>query len=112
MKPVNMGKVINSKHREGDGFISADQSYFIFSAFIPGNIGSGDLYISFRRNSKWTKPRNMGPRINSKACELTPLVSPDGKFLFFASNRSGSDDIYRVPADLIQQLKKNNIRNY
>ena len=105
-EPQNLGKFINTIHREGDGFIAPDESYFLFSAFIPGNHGSGDFYISFKKpNGTWTKAKNLGAMLNTKGNEFTPWVSWDNKYLFFASDRSGNDEIYWVDAKVIYDMK-------
>jgi len=110
-KLENLGSAINTEYREGDGFIAPDESYFIFSAFIPENYGSGDLYISFRkRNNIWTKAKNLGENLNSKGNEFTPWVSSDNKYLFFASDRNGNDEIYWVDARVIEELKPKELK--
>jgi len=96
-KPENLGEAINTKYREGDGFISPDGKAFIFSAFIPGNSGSGDLYLSRQDGTgTWTRAGYLGSGVSSEGNEFTPAVTPDGKYLFFASDRTGNDDIYWV----------------
>ena len=103
-KPENLGAAINTKYREGDGFISPDGSFFLFSAFVPGNLGSGDLYISYKgKNGQWTRARSLGSGINSAGNEFTPAVTADGKYLFFASDRTGNDDIYWVDMESVDK---------
>jgi Tol biopolymer transport system component len=48
----------------------------------------------------------MGPSINSEATEYCPMLSPDGRYLFFTSTRSGNGDIYWVDAKIIDALRK------
>jgi ankyrin repeat protein len=99
-KVENVGDVINSELFEGDSFISPEEEYIIFSANRPGGYGEGDLYISFRdKNNRWTTPKNMGEKINTEYHENCPIVSPDGKFLFFTR----SEDIYWVDAKVIRK---------
>jgi hypothetical protein len=116
MEPQPLGGVINSSHNEGFPFIAPDESYIIFSSFRPGSYGLGDLYISFRRDDgTWTKPKNLGPKINSEAKDRFPYVTPDGKYLFFNSNRvsilnskkipDGPGNVYWVDASFIEKLK-------
>jgi ankyrin repeat protein len=101
-KIENAGDVINSDLSEGDALISPDEDFLIFSADRPGGFGQGDLYISFRdQDDKWTTPKNMGDKINSKFNENCPILSPDGKFLFFTRN----NDIYWVDALVIKNLQ-------
>ena len=46
-------------------FIAPDESFIIFSSFR-GGFGRSDLFISFRLDGGgWTRPKNMGGRINS-----------------------------------------------
>jgi len=58
---------------------------------------SGDLYFSFRDGETWSEPRHLAI-LNTGASELGPRLSPDGVWLYFASNRSGDDnvEIYKV----------------
>ena len=68
----------------------------------------GDLYLSVRQPSGgWSDPQNLGLPVNSEAEEATPAFSPDGRFLFFASNRDARTnfpDIYWVSMDVIADL--------
>jgi hypothetical protein len=46
---------------------------------------SGDIFISFKKNDTlWSAPRKLS--ISTESDEFTPTLSPDGKFLFFASD--------------------------
>ena len=104
--PENLGRPVSSEFREFDPFIAPDESYLIFASTRPGGLGSADLYISFReRNGAWGEPKNMGPAVNSPASDYTPMLSPDGKYLFFTSGREGQDDIFWVDAGVIAALR-------
>jgi Tol biopolymer transport system component len=84
----NLGEVINTKFNEFEPYIAPDQSYLIFMAGgRSDSLGGFDLYISFNRNGTWTKPVNLGSKINSPANEFSPSVSMDGKFFFWSSTR-------------------------
>ncbi len=72
----------------------------------PDELGNGDLYISFRKqDGGWSKAENMGSIINSKEMELFASVSPDGKYLFFTSDREGSNNVYWIDAKVIDDFK-------
>lgn len=52
-------------------------------------------------NATYVEPENLGPTINTKYSELLPVISPDGKSLFFSRrddpanlNKSPADDVY------------------
>jgi Tol biopolymer transport system component len=120
-EPQALESAVNSNHNEGFPFIAPDESYIIFSSFRHGSYGQGDLYISFRNNNgTWTEARNLGPKINSEAKDRFPCVSPDGKYLFFNSNRvsglnakpiaDGPGNIYWVDAKIIEELTPKEFR--
>lgn len=112
-EPKSLPYNINSIGSEDGPFIAPDESYLIFESQRPGGIeGSTDLYISFRKNDgSWGRAVNMGPAVNSKFTERFPRVSPDGKYLFFGSDRDlapGAEgtDIYWVDASVINELRQ------
>jgi ankyrin repeat protein len=107
-EPVNLGTPVNSEAGEGAPFIAPDQSYLIFMRFRhEENIGGVDLWISFRDESGgWTEPLNLGERVNSRANQICPIVSHDGRYLFFNSSRAGNDDNYWIEASFIEQLRR------
>lgn len=55
-------------------------------------------------------PVNMGENINSSYAEYIPYVSPDQKYFFFTSNKSGNREIYWVDAKFIQELKPEELK--
>lgn len=110
--PVNVGPPINTSFSEGDTFVSPDESYLIVTSRRPGGFGEGDLYISFRDgDGGWSEPVNLGETINSVQLDFCPMVTPDGKYLFF-SRRWGAtwDDttrceIYWVDARVLERFR-------
>lgn len=93
---------INSEYQDAHPFIDPDEKYIIFDSNRSGGYGSNDLYISYRsENGEWSKPVNLGERINSSEYDAIPYVTPDKKYLFF--NRLG--DIYWVEAKVIEELR-------
>jgi hypothetical protein len=83
-------RVINISliHQGGDWGIAPDESFIVFTAKdLPGGYGHRDLYLTLcLPDGTWSKPRNLGPRINTAYIEHGPRISPDKKYLFF--NRS------------------------
>lgn len=105
-KPEKMNYGISTEYNEHDPFISLDESYIIFSSNRPGGYGRNDLYISFRmKDGTFTPPQNMGDRVNSAGYDCCPMLSHDGKYLFFTKNVNGNGDIYWVSAKIIEELK-------
>jgi Tol biopolymer transport system component/DNA-binding winged helix-turn-helix (wHTH) protein len=55
-----------------------------------------------QREDIWTIPANGGEAVavtNGSTTDLNPVWSPDGRHLYFSSNRGGSMNIWRVPMD-------------
>lgn len=126
--PVNMGDSINSENGEYNSFISPDGSFIMYNTHGKDYKG-GDIYIAFKNeNGSWKAPINMGKAINSSDFEFCPGLSPDGKHLFFTSQRADvkskqskvhyeslkklhtqpqntNGDIYIISAKIIQELK-------
>jgi hypothetical protein len=92
---------INSEFREFDAFVSPGEDMIIFSSDRPGGVGRADIYISHLENGRWSEPMNLGVAVNSEASEYGAMMSPDGRFLFFTSSRTGMEDIYWVSAGVL-----------
>jgi hypothetical protein len=97
-KPENLGPVINTAETEHNPFIAPDGSYLLF------NRGS-TLFITYsEKDGSWTEPKAMGPGINDGGA-LCPIVTSDGKYLFFLSGREGKNHAYWVDAGTIRDMK-------
>lgn len=91
-EPENLGDAINTAGQDIEGYIAPDESFLIFSSNgRPDTRGSYDLYISYQRDGQWTEPRNLGDTINSDGWDFGAKISPNGKYLFFTSNRGALD---------------------
>ncbi len=86
----NLGPPINTPGNEGALTVSGDGTTLVFaSSSLPDTYGSTDLYSSILTNNGWSKPINLGKKINSSHWDSQPSISADGKTLFFVSNRPG-----------------------
>ncbi|MCP4727611.1 MAG: hypothetical protein GY863_21405, partial [bacterium] len=109
-EPVNLGENINSIYNEGDVLIAPDESWIIISVSgSPECIGSGDFFISFRKeDGSWMKRIHMGEEINTKYADFCPMISPDGKYLFYTSKRTFEPrkaDIYWADIKIIEKYR-------
>ena len=92
-------------------FVSPDEEYVIFAAVNSIGYGGTDLYICFKApDDTWGYPINMGSEINSELVERFPMVSPDGKYLFFVRHTPGQD-FFWVSTDIIKNLKTQSLNN-
>lgn len=91
---------INTKYTDEAANLTSDGKALIFASDRPGGIGefipfgslaygstngNEDIYISFKTDTGWSKPINLGPTINTPYSERSPYLHPDGKTLFFSS---------------------------
>ncbi|MCB0712982.1 MAG: PD40 domain-containing protein [Ignavibacteriae bacterium] len=100
--PIRLNSAINSGSNEDTPFILQGDSILYFCSDRPGGYGGKDLYVSFKKgDGSWGDPLNLGYPINTEADERSFIVTPDGKGMYFASNRGGDTtkgkyDIYSV----------------
>lgn len=108
-EPENLGAPLNSPLNEGDSTIAPDQSFIIITITgRPDDMGASDLYISDFKDGVWSAPRHLGSGVNSRALEFCPILSPDGKYLFFSSARGFPQEPPQRPltyAELIGKLR-------
>ena len=66
-----------------------------------------DIYVYFKKNDgTWTEPINLGSEVNSEFPDSSPVISPDGKYLFFSRYTEDSTaDIYWVSSEVIENLR-------
>lgn len=98
---------INSTSQDNSAYIEPNESYIIFASNRPGGFGYHDLYIAFKNgDGSWTLAQNMGSPINNIHEDASPRVTPDGKYLFFTSLRSGDYGYnpYWIDAEVIEQF--------
>jgi hypothetical protein len=105
----NLGPVVNTAESDIDPFVAPDESYLIVCQNKSEGYGGWDLFVAFRRDDgSWTEPVNMGAGVNSSSSEVRPYVTPDGRYLFFTSNRPDDQDlgsIYWVDAGVIDEQR-------
>lgn len=69
--------------------LSADGKTLVFASDMEGGFGGMDLYISYFENGNWTKPENLGTKINTPFNEVFPAYSPAGNLYFSTSGHKG-----------------------
>ncbi|HYG04096.1 MAG TPA: hypothetical protein VD927_16735, partial [Chryseosolibacter sp.] len=89
---------VASEYNVGTAGISADGQKMLI--FMGGVSDPGNLFEINRSGDSWSKPSLITPTINnSRFLESTASITPDGKTIYFASDRSGGQgglDIYRT----------------
>ncbi len=86
----NAGRPLNTPGNEGAQTLSGDGRYMIFTACNRGDgVGRCDLYASTKEGDSWSVPVNLGRPVNSPYRETQPSMTPDGRTLYFSSDRPG-----------------------
>lgn len=101
-KPIDE-KLINSSFFESSASITSDgKTLYFVSERERGGFGFGDIWVSNKVAGQWSKPTNLGPKINTEFDEIGVSIHPDGKTLFFSSNGHnaiGMHDIFITTKD-------------
>jgi hypothetical protein len=78
-------------------FLSNSGKYLLISV-TRNKKNKEDLFVSFLlEEDHWSKPKNLGPSINSKTREISPFLASDDRTLYFAADHwggLGEMDIY------------------
>jgi hypothetical protein len=79
----------SSAYSVGHPSISANGKWLFFVSDMPGGYGGTDLYLCRKINNKWSKPENLGDKINTKGNEMFPFIHPDGRLYFSSDSLAG-----------------------
>jgi len=109
-EPKSIGDNINSKSHDAAIALSVDgQTLFVYKT----DDGKNDIYVSHLKGDEWTKPTKLRGDINhNKSWEGSCSLSPNGKILYFVSDREGGiggRDIYK--AELQTDGSWDNVQN-
>ena len=80
-------------------FVSSSEDVAIISMQQEGAVGQEDLYVTFKDSfsGDWSEPMHLGDTVNTEGYEMSPFLSEDQRYLFFASNGHpgyGNADIF------------------
>ena len=94
--PSLMEEVFNEGESNLSPHISRDGVELYFTSSRAGGLGQWDLWVSRRQTEEddWGPATHLGTPINSSAGDLGAELSPDGRWLFFTSDRSGGWDLW------------------
>ncbi|MFH2142831.1 MAG: OmpA family protein [Bacteroidota bacterium] len=100
-KPKKVSKAINFSFYQPHISSTRDGSCLYFTSWSKKKgFGELDIYKCEKKaDGKWGQAVNLGSTINTKYCEDSPEISPDGKILYFSSrghNGAGEYDIYKT----------------
>lgn len=100
-KPVNLGRDVNTdKFTETTPFLASDGVTLYFSSNRDGGLGSNDIYVTRRLDNtytKWTRPINVGPPVNTPEYDAYYSVAAAGDYAYLVTYREG-----RGKADIVR----------
>lgn len=99
-EPVNMGKVLNTNGNEITPHIAPDNKTLYFSSNGFLGYGSYDIFVTHRLDDtwlNWSKPQNMGYRINSNSWDGYYTITASGGDSYYVSTVANSNtDIFTL----------------
>jgi len=114
-EPQKLSSYINIDNIfDGQPTLSSDNKLLLFVSNRPGGFGGTDIYYCHKDSTgNWSKPKNIGSKINTINDERTPFLHFDNKTLYFSSNghfglggfdffvtRINSDGTWETPENL------------
>ncbi|HET6512719.1 MAG TPA: hypothetical protein VFH43_11045, partial [Candidatus Kapabacteria bacterium] len=101
-RPVND---INTPSADGAASIAADgQTIFFASNRNTTEPNDINIWVATLDGRDWKNVREVGPPVNTTKFESQPSISPDGRRLYFASNREDSKNFGTVDIFVSRQL--------
>ena len=98
-EPKNIG-ILSDSLVAAHPALSSDGTTLYFVSEIPGGSGGKDIWMATRASSgdAWSKPRNLGPDINTPGNEVFPYVRKDGTLYFSSDGQIGMGglDIFKA----------------
>lgn len=103
-RPHKLDPVINTKYYEASPTITPDGKTLVFVSDRPGGFGETDIYISYlSEDGIWTKPKNLGDKINTAQREITPFLDVTGNLYYSSMGFSDNQGM-----DIIRAKKEDN----
>lgn len=99
-RPVDITKQLGGYDRFYSNSITGDGKLMII---YMDDGGDGNLYYTERRDSTWSKIKSVGKPINTIYWQSHGFITPDGKGMYFASNKPGGEgelDIWYSEKDI------------
>lgn len=83
--PKPLSQSINTRNWESQPCVSSDGKELYFVSRRGGN---ADIYRCLRNaNGTWGEPQNIGAPVNTQGTEMAPFLHPDGRTLYFSSDK-------------------------
>ncbi|WP_052732434.1 OmpA family protein [Hymenobacter terrenus] len=90
--PQVIQNFVNLDKEHVDFFLATSGKALLMAVERPDGIGGQDVFVSFpvpNVPNNWTKPKNLGPNVNTIKSDFAPFLAADEKTLYFASEGRG-----------------------
>lgn len=103
----------NDEYSVGHPTLSKDGNILVFASDMPGGYGGTDLYYSVRsgNSSQWTRPVNLGKKINTEGNEMFPFLDKEGNLYFSSTGHPGLGGLDIFEVELKEMKPTGNPRN-
>ncbi len=88
---------VNAKGRHNSNIATSNDAQWLL-LYRDDENGNGDIYETFQKGMTWTEPSKLPEPVNSKSHESSASIAPDGRTIYFVSDRveggKGGRDIW------------------
>ena len=110
-KPVSAFTFNSNDYSVAHPALTSDGKKIFFMSDMPGGLGKTDIYFAEKNNDgTWSKPKNVGNKVNTFGYELFPVVAPNGDLYFSSNAHPGMGQLDVFCAKLIDG-KWDNVQN-
>ena len=91
-KKVDIKDFVNLDKEHVDFFLATSGRALLMAVERPDGLGGQDIFVSFpspMETNVWTKPKSLGPNVNTAKADFAPFLAADDKTLYFASEGRG-----------------------
>ncbi len=75
----------STEYSVGHPSVTEDGTTLFFTSDMPGGLGGTDIYKTTLEDGEWSKPINLGDKVNTSGDEMFPYIHTSG-VLYFSSN--------------------------
>jgi outer membrane protein OmpA-like peptidoglycan-associated protein len=86
--PVALSQTVNVAKRHNSNIAVSNDGQQLLK-YQDDGYGNGDIYETYLSGSSWSSPSSLGKNINSVDHESSASISPDGRTIYFVSDREG-----------------------
>lgn len=107
LEPENLGTAVNSTEGDAIDYIDPDERFILISSLRDGGLGYHDIYISIKnKDGVWEQAVPLSSAINGWHEDSGATITPDGKYLFFNSLKTGDNfyNPYWIEAQFIYDM--------